>query len=64
MSDHESEGETTTSRWRGGGGGAGRETEDEMRTRIIAELDEERRTLEKELKELKEKTDNLQLQCG
>lgn len=40
---------------------AGRETEDEMRSRIVAELDEERRVLEKELKELKEKTDNLQL---
>lgn len=43
-------------------GSSGRETEDEMRARIIAELDEERRVLEKELKELKEKTDNLQLQ--
>jgi dynein intermediate chain len=41
---------------------AGRETEDEMRARIVAELDEERRVLEKELKELKDKTDNLQLQ--
>ncbi|KAL1405096.1 hypothetical protein Q8F55_008719 [Vanrija albida] len=43
-------------------GGSGHETEDEMRTRIIAEIDEERRQIEKELKELKEKTDNLQLQ--
>jgi dynein intermediate chain len=43
-------------------GGAGRETEDEMRSRIVAELDEERRVLERELKELKERTDNLQLQ--
>jgi len=41
---------------------AGRETEEEMRSRIVAELDEERRQLEKELKELKDKTDNLQLQ--
>lgn len=41
---------------------SGRETEDEMRARIVAELDEERRVLEKELKELKEKTDSLQLQ--
>lgn len=43
-------------------GGSGRETEEELRGRIVAELDEERRILEKELKELKEKTDNLQLQ--
>lgn len=39
-----------------------RETEDELRARIIAELDDERKQLEKELKELKEKTDSLQLQ--
>lgn len=45
-------------------GGSGHETEDEMRTRIIAELDEERRQVEKDIKELKEKTDNLQLQRG
>lgn len=44
------------------GGGSGRETEDELRARIVAELDEERRSLERELKELKEKTDSLQLQ--
>lgn len=43
-------------------GSSGRETEDEMRARIVAELDEERRVLERELKELKEKTDSLQLQ--
>ncbi|TXT04355.1 hypothetical protein VHUM_04122 [Vanrija humicola] len=43
-------------------GGSGHETEEEMRTRIIAEIDEERRKLEKEINELKEKTDNLQLQ--
>lgn len=49
-------------RFRRDGGGSGHETEDEMRARIVAELDEERRALEKELKELKEKTDNLQLQ--
>lgn len=39
-----------------------RETEDELRARIIAELDDERKELERELKELKEKTDSLQLQ--
>lgn len=43
-------------------GGAGHETENETWTRMVAQLDEERRQLEKELKELKEKTDNLQLQ--
>ncbi|WWD19801.1 hypothetical protein CI109_104265 [Kwoniella shandongensis] len=41
------------------GSGSGRETEDEMRKRILEELEEERKALEKELKELKEKTDEL-----
>lgn len=40
-------------------GGSGRETEDEMRARIIAELDEERKAVEKELKELKEKGEEI-----
>ncbi|WRT70069.1 uncharacterized protein IL334_007063 [Kwoniella shivajii] len=36
-------------------GESGRETEDDMRTRILEELEEERKSLENELKELKEK---------
>lgn len=39
-------------------GGSGRETEGEMRKRIVEELEKERRTLEKELKELKEKRED------
>ena len=35
--------------------GVGRETEDEMRKRILQELEEERKALEKELQELKNK---------
>lgn len=42
-------------------GGAGHETENETWSRMIAQLDEEKRQVEKELKELKQKTDNLQL---
>ncbi|CAK9780139.1 WD40 repeat-like protein [Cutaneotrichosporon oleaginosum] len=42
--------------------GAGHETENETWSRMVAQLDEERRQLERELKELKAKTDNLQLQ--
>ena len=40
-------------------GGSGRETEDEMRKRIIEEIDKERADLEREIKELKEKEDSL-----
>jgi dynein intermediate chain len=42
--------------------GAGHETENETWSRMVAQLDEERRQLERELKDLKAKTDNLQLQ--
>jgi dynein intermediate chain len=38
-------------------GGSGRETEDEMRQRILKELEDERRALEQELKELKAKSE-------
>jgi dynein intermediate chain len=38
-------------------GGSGRETEDEMRKRILDELDEERKVLERELRELKAKVE-------
>ena len=36
-------------------GGSGRETEDEMRKRILEEMEEERKALEAELRELKQK---------
>lgn len=42
--------------------GGGHETENETWSRMVEQLDEERRQLERELKELKAKTDNLQLQ--
>ena len=38
-----------------GEGGSGRETEEDMRKRILEDLEEERRSVERELKELKEK---------
>jgi hypothetical protein len=38
-------------------GGSGRETEDEMRQRILKELEDERKALEQELRELKEKSE-------
>ena len=38
-------------------GGNDRETEDEMRKRILDELETERKALELEMKELKEKTE-------
>ena len=38
-------------------GGIGRETEDEMRKRILDEMDEERKVLEQELRELKAKVE-------
>lgn len=44
-----------------GGGGQGRETEDEMRKRILEEMEEERKPLEKELTELKSKTEQRSL---
>ncbi|WVQ74361.1 hypothetical protein IAR50_003961 [Cryptococcus sp. DSM 104548] len=42
-------------------GETGRETEDEMRKRILEELEEERKALESELKELKEKSEGLKV---
>ncbi|KAK4689233.1 dynein cytoplasmic 1 intermediate chain, partial [Tremellales sp. Uapishka_1] len=42
-------------RKKGVNGGSGRETEDEMRKRILEELEEERKAVEKELQELKER---------
>lgn len=42
-------------------GGNGRETEDEMRKRILDELEAERKALETELKELKDKSDAARL---
>lgn len=38
-------------------GGSGRETEEEIRQRILKELEEERKALEQELKELKAKSE-------
>ena len=38
-------------------GGSGRETEDEMRQRILHELEEERKTLENDLRDLRKKED-------
>ena len=58
MSDSEyQEGEEN----RRGGAESGRETEDEMRKRILAELEEERKALENELKELKLKSEKKNL---
>ncbi|WWC91878.1 uncharacterized protein L201_006827 [Kwoniella dendrophila CBS 6074] len=42
-------------------GESGRETEEEMRKRILEELEEERKALEKELKELKEKGEEMKV---
>ncbi|WWC72175.1 uncharacterized protein I206_106135 [Kwoniella pini CBS 10737] len=42
-------------------GESGKETEEEMRKRILEELEEERKALEKELKELKEKGEELKV---
>lgn len=42
-------------------GGNGRETEDDMRKRILEELEAERKGLEKELSDLKEKTEDARL---
>ncbi|OWZ76718.1 dynein intermediate chain, cytosolic [Cryptococcus neoformans Bt85] len=60
--DAQSEGEDGTGRRRRRKGEAdesGKETEDEMRKRILEEMDEERKALEKELRELREKTEEL-----
>lgn len=43
-------------------GVAGHETQSEMQTRMIAQIDEERRQLEREIKELKAKADIVSLQ--
>ena len=43
-------------------GGNGRETEDEMRKRILDELEVERKALEQELKELKEKAEETKVE--
>jgi len=57
-SDLDSEDERdTVRRWKKGEGGSGRETEEDMRQRILEELEEERRNLERELKELKAKSE-------
>ena len=37
-------------------GGSGHETEDDMRKRLLEEMEEERKALEEELRELKQKT--------
>jgi len=57
-SDLDSEDERdTVRRWKKSEGGSGRETEEDMRQRILEELEEERRNLERELKELKAKSE-------
>lgn len=64
VDDAQSEGEDGTGRRRRRKGEAdesGKETEDEMRKRILEELDEERKALEKELRELREKTEELKI---
>lgn len=43
-------------------GGNGRETEDDMRKRILEELEVERKALEQELKELKEKSEEVRVE--
>ncbi|WVW86335.1 hypothetical protein I302_108379 [Kwoniella bestiolae CBS 10118] len=62
-SDAESEDEhgVTRRRRRRADGESGRETEEEMRKRILEELEEERKALEKELKELKEKGEEMKV---
>ncbi|KIR98614.1 dynein intermediate chain, cytosolic [Cryptococcus deuterogattii 2001/935-1] len=60
----QSDGEDDTGRRRRRKGAAdenGKETEDEMRKRILEELDEERKSLEKELRELRTKTEELKI---
>ncbi|OCF34212.1 dynein intermediate chain, cytosolic [Kwoniella heveanensis CBS 569] len=64
-SDLESDGSDnesgTSRRKRTAEGGAGRETEDEMRKRILDEIEEERKAVEKELQELKVKGEELRV---
>lgn len=60
-SDGEDDGAGPSRRRRPRDGGNGRETEDEMRRRILDELETERKALEVELKELKEKTEEARL---
>lgn len=63
----QSDGEDNTGRRRRRKGAAdenGKETEDEMRKRILEELDEERKSLEKELRELRTKTEELKIAGG
>ena len=43
-------------------GGNGRETEDDMRKRILEELEVERKALEQELRELKEKAEDVKVE--
>jgi dynein intermediate chain len=43
-------------------GGNGRETEDDMRKRILEELEVERKALEQELRELKEKSEEVKVE--
>ena len=45
-------------------GQSGRETEDEMRKRILQELEEERRALEKELQVMREKAEEPSVASG
>jgi len=63
-SDLESDDETSAgpSRRRIRDGGNGRETEDDMRKRILEELEVERKALEQELKELKEKAEDVKVE--
>lgn len=63
----QSDGEDDTGRRRRRKGAAdenGKETEDELRKRILEELDEERKSLEKELRELRTKTEELKIAGG
>lgn len=56
--DEDRDGAGPSRRRRPHDGGSGRETEDEMRKRILDELEVERKGLEMELKELKAKTED------
>lgn len=63
-SDLESDDENSAgpSRRRIRDGGNGRETEDDMRKRILEELEVERKALEQELRELKEKAEDVKVE--
>ncbi|ORY31677.1 WD40-repeat-containing domain protein [Naematelia encephala] len=54
-SDMEDDSDDERDRNKATDGASGRETEEEMRKRILAELEEERKVLERELQEMKEK---------